>query len=150
MIKPLVYYSIYAAIVAALWLALYQSGILGALWRIDSFWLTSLCTAVYILAEARLFAGYRDGANRLNALSDGAWFCKLLAILAIASTMAGVLIAFYPFLETRGNIEQMQQHLGQFFSGVTVAVVPAVAGFAYWAVIEINSQILTWIAAGEI
>jgi hypothetical protein len=143
-IHALVFWVIYAAVIAALGVAVVRSGLFWALWSIDQFYLVSLCTAIYALAEGRLFLGYYSG-NRQSAILDAAWFCKLLGIIAIASTMAGILIAFYPFLNMNGNVEAMQAHLGQFFAGVTVAVVPAVAGFIYWGLIEINQQILVWI-----
>lgn len=156
MSRAMVYWTIYAVIVAALWLAAFKSGIVGALWRIDTYYLTCACVAIYVLAEARLFWRWRGDWDDpfLNDVyedvRDAAWFCKLLAIFAIAATMAGILIAFFPFLEAGGSIEQMQMHLGQFFGGVTVAVAPAVVAFALWGILEINQQLLTWFAEGKL
>jgi hypothetical protein len=60
----------------------------------------------------------------------------------ILATIVGVIIAFWPFLESGLSIENMRTHISEFFSGVAVAFITTALSFVLKIFLETGIYII--------
>lgn len=140
-----VFWVIYVVCLAAGLYEAWGHGIVAAIWEQDTYYVTTLVAAVWLLGEraaARSYFGETKNGieDRWDRIADTVWYCDMIVRLCITASLVGIAVAFWPFLKY-ADVDVMRQHIGEFFGNVAVAIVPAAVGFVAWTMLEINIKI---------
>jgi hypothetical protein len=149
MSNKIVYWIAYAMVLATGLYALAVKGALTALWTHDTYYLTTVVVFVWALTEATLaicwFTLMNDGLLDWDRVGKGLQAAEVgsdfLQGIAVASTLVGLVLAFWPFLGIV-DLEMIRGRIGDLISGVAVAFVPSAVAFVAVVCIEINKTLL--------
>lgn len=82
-------------------------------------------------------------ASRLDrSTSIGEFFASQIIWIGILATVGGVVMAFWPFMQTGVNLDAMRNNLGAFFAGIAVAFIPCTMSFLFKIALNVNGRIL--------
>lgn len=74
--------------------------------------------------------------------SIGEFIAARIVWVGILATIAGVIMAFWPFQQAGMSIDAMRSNLGEFFSGVAVAFIPTAVSFVFKITLDFNTKII--------
>lgn len=63
--------------------------------------------------------------------------------IGILATIIGVIMAFWPMIDSGGSVEAMKTNLGAFFGGIAVAFIPTAVSFVFKIILDFNTRIIS-------
>lgn len=150
MSNKIVYWLVYVVLLMSGIYVAAVKGVLTALWTHDTYYLTTLVVVIWWLTEVSLatcWFNLRDGKAGWNlscqkvGRSSAERGSSFLQGIAVASTLAGLVLAFWPFLGI-ADLELIRAHIGDLVSGVAVAFVPSAVAFVLVVAVEVNITLL--------
>lgn len=158
---------LYATVMAFVWISGFYVGIPQMALSFDTTYMCAGLMLVYLLTEVYLGSlAWRtssaiESKRRLPKLGDletdglykrnefGYFVGDTVLLVGLFGTVYGIIRSFQPFFGMHGfDTATLQNHMGDFFTGLAVAFFPSAVSIAVKAMLDVSSRILTNAADG--